>query len=97
MCTLNAFTAPSCGDSASIQRRGQLETGCAEQIPLPLRRLLRALPPIPTATAGKRRRRLGRLAGAAAATKRAALTLRNLLETGPVPMQQIITLESLKL
>lgn len=34
-CTFSAFAAPSCGDSASVQTRGQLETGRDGNPPLP--------------------------------------------------------------
>lgn len=34
-CTFSAFAAPSCGDSASVQTRGQLETGRDGIPPLP--------------------------------------------------------------
>lgn len=37
-CTFSAFAAPSCGDSASVQTRGQLETGRDGIPPLLLRR-----------------------------------------------------------
>lgn len=55
ICTLNAFTAPSCGDSASVQRRGQLGMGRRKEILLLLLRPCRqgqAAPSVPGCPAG---------------------------------------------